>query len=615
MANGYMGKILWVDLSLRNLKEELLDEKLFRQFLGGYGLGAKILFNRMMAGVDPMGPENILGFLTGTFTGTRAIGGSRYAVVGKSPLTGSWGDANSGGFFGPHLRFAGYDGVFFTGISEEPVYLFLNNGKAELRSAAHLWGRDTYNTEDMLKSELGKDTEIACIGPAGEKRTRIAAVMNNKGRAAARSGLGAVMGSKKLKAIALKGNQKIPVFDEKRTSELRRKNLGEQTGLVSLIRDLGTCGLTVAALAHDDSPVKNWGGISIIDFPHFERFDAGPIIDRQTKKYACYQCPIGCGGHMKEGIGEYKYEAGVHKPEYETLAMFGSNCLNDNIESIIKLNDVCNRQGLDTISAGAVIAMAIECYENGLINGKDTDGVELTWGNHKAIVAMTEKLGKREGFGDILADGVKRAGEKIGKGSEQYAMHMQGQEYPAHDPKYGLKWAIAYRMDATPARHTQGGGVNPPGLPLPELDARAIRGRGEAQKVLMSFNHVINSTGMCQIVYGTFSSVYTVVDFMNSITGWDVTLEELLKTGERIANIRQAFNVREGLNPLEYRIPGRIVGKPPKEEGPLAGITLDEETMDREFCAAMDWDPKTARPNKGKLLELGLEDVATELWP
>jgi aldehyde:ferredoxin oxidoreductase len=228
---------------------------------------------------------------------------------------------------------------------------------------------------------------------------------------------------------------------------------------------------------------------------------------------------------------------------------------------------------------------------------------------------MTEKLGKREGFGDILADGVKRAAEKIGKGSEQYAMHMQGQEYPAHDPKYGLKWAIAYRMDATPARHTQGGGVNPPGLPLPELDARAIRGRGEAQKVLMSFNHVINSTGMCQIVYGTFSSVYTVVDFMNSITGWDVTLEELLKTGERIANIRQAFNVREGLNPLEYRIPGRIVGKPPKEEGPLAGITLDEETMDREFCAAMDWDPKTARPNKGKLLELGLEDVATELWP
>jgi aldehyde:ferredoxin oxidoreductase len=259
--------------------------------------------------------------------------------------------------------------------------------------------------------------------------------------------------------------------------------------------------------------------------------------------------------------------------------------------------------------------MAIECFENGLITLQDTQGLELTWGNHRAMVAMTEKLGRREGFGDILADGVKIAAERIGKGSQQYAMHQQGQEYPAHDPKYGLKWATAYRMDATPARHTQGGGYSPPGVPFPKFDPKAFGGRGEAQKIIISLNHVVNSLGMCQIVYGTLPSVNTLVDFVKSITGWDVTLDELIQTGQRIANIRQAFNLREGLNPLQFGIPGRLVGDPPKKAGPLAGITLDEKTLDGEFCAAMDWDERTAKPSKNKLLELGLEDVAQVLWP
>ncbi|MFH1647554.1 MAG: aldehyde ferredoxin oxidoreductase C-terminal domain-containing protein, partial [Chloroflexota bacterium] len=329
----------------------------------------------------------------------------------------------------------------------------------------------------------------------------------------------------------------------------------------------------------------------------------------------CYRCPVGCGGHMTAGTGDYKYEAGAHKPEYETMAMFGSNCLNENLDAIIKANDICNRLGLDTISAGACIAFAIECYENGLITKKDTGGIEMTWGNHKAIVAMTEKLGNREGFGDILADGVKIAAEKIGKDSGKYAMHLQAQEVPAHDPKYGWKWAICYRMDATPARHTQGGGISPPGLPLPELDPKAASGKAAPYRILNGLNHVVNATGLCQIVYGTYTSIDVLVEFMKAVTGWDVTLDELIKTGERIATLRHAFNLREGLNPLRYDIPGRVAGRPPKKEGPLAGVTLDEATLDRELCEEMDWDPVTTKPSKKKLLELGLAEVAGELWP
>ena len=396
MAGGYMGKMLWVDLSQGKLQEEEIDEKLCRKFLGGYGLGARILFSRMKMGANPLGPDNILGIITGPLTGTPAIGGSRYTVVGKSPLTGGWGDANSGGFFGPKLKFAGYDAVFFIGISPKPVYLVIDNGKAHLKDADHLWGKDTYETEDLLKDELGKDVEALCIGPSGEKVSLIASVMNNKGRAAARSGLGAVMGSKKLKALAVKGNMKVPLADEQKIKELRKKHLGELSGHVTMLKQYGTPAIMVRLAKAGDSPIKNWAGVTAVDFPNVEAIGGDEVIKRQEKRYACYRCPIGCGGHMQEGTGEYKYEAGAHKPEYETLAMFGSNCLNDNLESIIKVNDICNRYGLDTISAGASIAMAIECYENGIITKEDTEGLELTWGNHRAIVEMTEKLARRK---------------------------------------------------------------------------------------------------------------------------------------------------------------------------------------------------------------------------
>jgi aldehyde:ferredoxin oxidoreductase len=618
MASGYMGKMLFVDLSKNKLRDEALDEKLCRQFIGGYGIGAKILFSRQEAGVDPLGPDNILGILTGPFTGTPALAGTKHTVVGKSPLTGGWGDANSGGYFGAFLKYAGYDALFFDGISAKPVYLFINNGKAELRDAAHLWGKDTRQTEAILKSELGKDVEVACIGPSGEKLSLIAAVFNRT-RTAARSGLGAVMGSKKLKAVAVKGNMKVPIADEERARELRKKYMAELGGHIAWLKPFGTPFLVDIGVLSGDSPVKNWAGVGVIDFPDFKPIAKEAVIARMTKKFACYQCPIGCGGYMKAGTGEYKYEAGSRRPEYETIAMFGTNCLNNNLESILKTSDICDRYGVDTISAGAAIALAIECYERGLITKKDTDGIEMTWGNHRAIVAMTEKLAKREGFGDVLADGVKAAAEKIGKGADKYAIHVGGQELPAHDPKHSFHYATSYRMDPTPGRHFVGSELSDaPGHPaglLPKFDLKSFSGRGEARRIGSSFHQTVVCTGMCLFVYWAFPDVDPIADFMRAVTGWDVTDEELLKTGERIANIRQAFNIREGLNPLKHKVPDRVMGRPPLKEGPVAGVTIDEDTMIKEYLTAMDWDLKTAKPSKRKLLELGLTDVAQELWP
>jgi aldehyde:ferredoxin oxidoreductase len=610
-----MGKILKVDLSRNELKDEVLDEKLARQFIGGYGIGARIIFSQQNAGVDPLEPDNIFGILTGPFTGTQAISGTRFTVVGKSPLTGCWGDANSGGYFGAYMKFAGYDAVFFTGVSEKPVYLFINNGKAELKDAAHLWGKDTYQTEDILKSELGKDAAVACIGQSGEKLSYIAGIIHDHGHAAARSGLGAVMGSKKLKAVAVKGRIRVPVADEERAKELRKRYLGELGGHIDFMRQYGTTFVTVSSTESGAAPVKNWGGVAIVDFPDAHPIGAEAVETRTAKRAVCYLCPIGCEAIMKEGSGEYKYKAGCHRPEYETAAMFGSNCLNNNIESIIKVNDICNRSGVDTISAGATIAFAIECYENGLISKADTDGIEMTWGNHSAIVAMTEKLARREGFGAILADGVKVAAQKIGKGANKYAIHIQGQEIAAENPGTSFDFATSYIIDATPGRHTQGSEeMHPPGL-IPRFDRKSFSGRGELHKIGSNFQHSLVCSGFCLFVYLTLPSVDVVAEFMRAVTGWDVTNDELIKTGERIANIRQAFNIREGINPLHFKIPNRVLGKPPQDVGPLAGITIDKDTLVKEYLAEMDWDLETSKPSKKKLKELGLEDVAKELWP
>ncbi len=614
MAHGFMGKILWVDLSKKQIKEEPLDEKMGRDFLGGYGLGARILFSRQKAGVDPLGPEAILGLVTGVLTGTDAMGGSRYVMVGKSPLTGGWGDANSGGNVGPYLKFAGYDAVFFTGQSDKPVYLLIDNGKAELKDAAKLWGKDTFDTQDILRDEHGKELEVACIGPAGEKLSLIAAVMNNKGRAAGRSGLGAVMGSKKLKAIAVKGNMKIPIADEAASKEMRTRHVKNKNPRSEFIGGFGTAALFEMSATSDDAPCKNWDGVAVIDFPKFKDISAQPVKEQQERKYGCWHCPVGCGGIMKPSTGEFKYDEHAHKPEYETLAMFGSNLLNNDLISIIKANDVCNRYGLDTISAGAVVAFAMECYEKGILTEKDL-GMPLKWGDAKAIIAMTEKIGRREGFGDILADGVKKASEKVGKGSEKYAIHVGGQEYPAHDSRGGLNFAIGYGANPTPGRHTQGGEGPLPEGSLPEYNRGSLTGRGVPHKIGMGITAAYNAAGICMIVIGdAYVHIKDLIEAFRIITGWDITLEELIKTGARIETIRQAFNAREGIK-TPWKHHDRMLGRPPKTVGPRAGATLDPDELAKEYYEAMGWDPKTGKPSKAALLDLGLNDVAKVLWP
>ncbi len=597
-----MGKILYVNLSTKEIKEEIPDESLYRDFFGGYGLGARILYSRQQAGVDPLGPDNTLGLITGPLTGTPALTGTRYAVVAKSPITGGWGDANSGGDFGPNLKFAGYDAVFFTGISDKPAYLFIDNGKAEIKDAGHLWGKDTYETEEMLKAEHGKETSVACIGPSGEKLALISCIINKRGSAAGRSGLGAVMGSKKLKAVAVKGNMSVPIADKARADQLRKEHIEYRkehpSGLFSdeHMRKYGTSGGADEQAHSGDTPVKNWGGVGVIDLPDVSGLKGDLAIANKDKPDPCWHCPIACQALLKEGTGEYKYPAGVRRIEYETQGSFGAMCLNTNAESLNMLNHICNSYGLDTISAGCIIAFALECYENGIITKQDTDGIDFTWGNHQAIVAMTEKMAKREGLGDILADGVKVAAEKLGKGAEKYAVHIGGQELGMHDPKLAGPMttvpAARFHLDATPGRHTAGFG--------PE----GFRG------------HITNSAGLCLFGSGGPPGGRNfTLEFLNAVTGWGLSEAQLNKSAERIANIRHVFNLREGINPLDWEVHGRIIGEPPQKEGPLAGVTTDLLAQNYWCLGALDWDRKTTKPSRKKLIELGLDDVAEELWP
>ncbi|NIS70604.1 MAG: aldehyde ferredoxin oxidoreductase, partial [Proteobacteria bacterium] len=503
MSGGYMGKILSIDLSSCKVTEEVLDETRCRDFLGGYGLGARILFTHQKGGVDPLGPDNILGFLTGPVTGTPVPFCGRYTVVAKSPLTGTWGDANSGGDFGPYLKFSGYDAVFFKGSSDRPVYLFINDGKAELKDAAHLWGKDTHETEDILRAEHGKDVRVACIGGAGERMSLISGVITNKGRAAGRSGIGAVMGSKKLKALAVRGRRKVPVAREKVLGALRKKYLSsmKDNPWFPFFHDIGTNAMIPDSVINGRLPIKNWAG-STLDIPDLELIGGKNLIKLEEKKYGCWNCPMRCGGFMKAGKGKYDYPAGIHKPEYETVGAFGSMCLNTDIHSIIVANDICNRHGLDTISTGCTIAFAIECYENGLINKQDTEGIELTWGNHKGIVALAEKMAKREGFGDVLADGVKVAAEKIGKGAHEYAIHIQGQEPPMHDPRAQVRLGLGatYKAAPAPGRHTRGSGEGEfrhPDLGPPPYDLDSFENRGQEHKLVTTVLYTAASAGLC----------------------------------------------------------------------------------------------------------------------
>jgi aldehyde:ferredoxin oxidoreductase len=619
MTGGYVGKLLFADLTQGTLKDEELTEEMARAFIGGYGLGARVLYSRMIPGVDPLGPENMIGFVTGPLTGTGAFFSGRYTVVCKSPVTGGWNDASSGGFWGPELKKAGYDGVFVVGAADKPVYIWIKDGKAEIRDASKLWGKDIVETERALIEETGeKRLHAAMIGPAGEKLSLIAAVMNDGHRAAGRGGPGAVMGSKKLKAIAVRGTGQVAVA---RPDELS----AVQQAVSAILKDPknqdaknfsthGTANGTAGAALSGDSPVKNWGGIGLIDFGEAaaQRLD-GPTLDGkyQTKKYACANCPLGCGAEYEKSEGEWPVGR-TDRPEYETASAFGSLLLNSDPEALIKCNEICNRAGLDTISAGATIAWAIECYEHGLVTREETGGIELTWGNAKSIVEITQAMADQVGFGKLLALGSQGAAKRLGKGFE-YLQTVRGIELPMHDPKFAPGLARTYQFDPTPARHVKGGtGLEQMGVH--DRSKYDYRDTGQHDLLHTTIMEVSNSAGMCM-----FADLVQVkvayIEMLRAVTGWDFTDDDRLKTGMRIMNMRHVFNLREGIRPADLVLPTRSVGEPPQAQGPLAGITVDHKQLAHNFFAAMDWDKVTGKPSRQSLEILGgMDDVIKNLY-
>ncbi len=625
MGNGYMGRIAWVDLSTGKTWEERLDEDLAREYVGGYGLGARILFEQQRAGVDPLGPENTLGFTTGPLTGTEAPTGGRYMAVCKSPLTGGWGDANSGGYFGHALKQAGWDAVFVRGIAPAPSYLLITNDQIQVRDATHLWGKDTYETEDALRKELGKSrVRIACIGPASEKLSLISGIVNDKGRIAARSGVGAVMGSKRLKAVAVYGEGRVSVADKPRLDELRKSYIDllrhSPSPTAKVFLKYGTCGTTAGAIVGGTAPVKNWLQAGPQAFPNYEKLSDDSVIRYQSKKYACFSCPVACGGIVGDLGGPYPVQES-HKPEYETLGAFGPLCLNDDLHAIMKLNDVCNRSGLDTISLGGVLAFAMECFEKGILSSDDADGIDLSWGNAPAMIALTDKIVRREGIGDVLADGVKVAAERIGRGSEQYAIHVGGQEPGMHGGLYMPGRGTAYVCDPTPGRHTTGGPLtlvdqNKRLAPYPELQFSGFeryeyKSKGTAGATASCYWQVGVCAGLC-LFPGVFFGDFPILDLINAVTGWSLDVAKAVEIGARIQTVRQCFNIREGIEPSKIHLPDRMAGIPPHTEGPLAGVTLDMTSLVYEHRKALGWDPETGCPTEAALGRLGLQKLVTK---
>ncbi|MFC1956998.1 aldehyde ferredoxin oxidoreductase family protein [Chloroflexota bacterium] len=568
MVSGYNGKVLFVDLTSGSIKEESLPDSMYHNFIGGVGLGARILYERMKPKADPLGPDNMLGFLVGPLTGT-GIHGARFQIVTKSPVTGGWGDANSGGSFAPELKAAGYDGVFFSGVSPRPVYLFLNDAKAELKNASHLWGKNTDETEDSIRDELSeRRVKVACIGPAGEAESLLACV-RHEGSAAGRSGVGAVMGAKRLKAFVVRGSQKVPLADPKRFALLRKEYLKSvketDHAWVDTWKNWGTCGTTSDSIEAGDSPIKNWRLYGDETFPTYKNLDGDEVIKYVVKPHSCLGCPMGCKGWVKvDAYGGYTGS----KLEYETVTMIGSNCMVDDVEAVGKANDMCNRLGLDTIGNGAAIAFAMECYENGIITKEDTDGIELTWGNPEAIIAMTEKIGRREGLGDVLADGSMRAAQRLGQGAEKYAMHVGGQDLPAHDPRVSVAMGWGYVCDPTPARHTAAvahtiynNELDFPmsrELQLPKLkDKYDIDKNAGVYATCSDIERFWWVAGLCAFAW--WPETLPMIEVMRAVTGWDdFTLAEVQKTGRRIQTLRQSFNIREGVDTTRWRLPERL---------------------------------------------------------
>jgi aldehyde:ferredoxin oxidoreductase len=622
VSTAYMGQILRVDLERGAVSSEELRMDWARQFLGAAGLGTRYYYDLAPRGVDPLGRENPLIFMSGPLTGTPSASASRYSIVARSPQTGLWGQANSGGTFGPELKRSGYDGIIFEGVSPEPVYLYIQDGKAELRSAAHLWGKTVPETDEALKEENPALT-VACIGPAGENLVRFAAIMNNKHRAAGRCGMGAVMGSKRLKAIACDGRAPIQLADRTRflqTAQRQREYMDES--LLKIGFDtFGTNMIADMVNVRGGYPTRNWqrGTFDAID-----EINAQAINDRVLiEGVSCFACPVACGRKTEIRAGQWQGRSG-EGPEYETSDTLGAMCGVSDLNAITMANYRCNEYGMDTISAGGTIAFALECYEKGLLSEAQTGGRQLKFGDADLVVELVEMIALRRGIGDLLAEGSRGMAEVVGQGSAHFAMNVKGLELPAYDPRAAKITGLGYVTANRGGDHMSGYVQGPTFIDIPFLivDDSTIRdpfvANPQEAQVLVDMENALatlDATGGCKFM-GILLSAEEIAELIEAATGWEMSVAEFRKTGERIYNLERAISAREGLRREADKLPGRLM-EDPLPDGPAEGQVIDQQTMEMmkdSYYQRRGWDLQTGIPTPAKLNELQLEMLIPELW-
>ena len=620
---GYMGKILRVDLTNGKITEEFPDEQTLKMFLGGAGLATKYLIDELKPGIDPLGPENKLIFMTGPLTGTMSPSTGRYSVVAKSPLTGVWGEANSAGFWGRDFKRSGFDGIIFEGVSPKPVYLVTDEGKTELRDASHLWGKNTSETTRLIKEELGEKFNVSCIGIAGENLVKYAAVMNdcdkpNYGRAAGRTGMGAVMGSKNLKAIASRGTMKITVGnpDEYKEEAKKRYDWVNESLLKMTIEVYGTAAIVDITNVKGAFPTRNWhtGVCKFVDKIN------GTAINETilTARKPCFACPIACGriSEIKEGPYKSKGEG----PEYESIGALGAMCDIDDLNAITLAHFICNEYGIDTISCGNTIGFAMECYEKGILTKEDTAGLEIKFGDADLLLDLVHKIGKREGVGDLLAEGTRNMANKLGKDSIKFAMQVKGLELPAYDSRgskiTGLAYATANRGGDHITAYIEGPAlIDMPFIIVDDSDVGdPLQEIPEKSRVLKDFEDafsIFDAIGGCKFM-GAVLTTEDWASLIEKLVGYEFTPDDFRKTGERIYNLERVFNVREGITRADDTLPARLLEEP-MPEGPAEGHVVNLDPILDSYYEFRGWD-KNGKPTPEKLKELGLDWVINEIY-
>jgi len=615
---GFMGKILRVNLTKGEISAESLREKDARMFLGGTGLAAKYMFDELKKGVDPLGEDNKLIYMTGPLTGTISPSSGRFSAVAKSPLTGLWGAANSGGRWGRDLKRSGFDGIIIEGKAAKPVYLVIDGGKAELREAEGIWGQGVKETTRLIKEALGKRSNVSCIGVAGEHLVRYAAVMNDLDRALGRCGLGAVMGSKLLKAIAVAGNRKIKVADEAAFSEAANAatELIKESLLKITLEVYGTDMVLDLVNVKGGLPTRNWqsGSCSYADSIN------GPAINEKVLvgKKACFGCPIACGRLSEVKSGKYMCKG--EGPEYESVGALGPMCDIGDIEAITHAHLLCNDYGLDTISTGSTIAFAMECFEKGILSTKETNGLDVRFGDPDVMIELVHKIARREGIGALLAEGTKRASEKLNNGSQGFAMHVKGLELPAYDCRAtkitGLGFATANRGGDHITAYVQGPTfMDIPFLVVEEstIEDAMVENPREAKVVkdLEDALTVFDAIGCCKFM-GMALMAEDMVPVIRAATKWELDVRDFRQAGERIFNLARAFNVREGCSRADDTLPQRLLQEP-LSHGPAKGLVVNLEPLLDAYYDTRGWDKATGAPTRAKLDELGLGEVATQI--